>query len=798
MVFVCFRDQLQWWKQGVNSAEHIETVAAEEVERFFQARHDEFSPDTVYRAKTWGRFKNEFQRSFVDVGLMPLVEEQVSESLGRLIENGVGDLKKFLGWTDVTDAQGQWLLQTVFWLISAKILHDKEVANFGEVDLDDVEAVFGLLGEHYGTAPLLVGSAKRLAGLRQVAHTVSQFSSLVLTTTEALAYVNERTLVSEETRTSLNTHSTPPYLVDYIVGGLADWIADIDINDRNVFEPACGHASFLVSVMRLLSELLPDEKAIPSRRGPYLRKRLHGIDKDSFSIELARLSLTLTDIPNPNGWDLTSLDMFSGDDLAKHGAASTIILANPPFGDFSPPERERYQRRGSPVRFLNKSVETLWRTLPHLPEGGVFGAVVPQTLLHSKNAKEFRRFLLKDFELKEICLFPDRVFSFSDAECAIILGRRVRDAGRSQTQYARVRERDRKTFRSTYVPSVTRSVNQSRFTADPSFSLRLPDLDEIWSFCARNRTIGKIAEFGQGFQYRSNDLQAGAITTSDKKFDGGQAGFVKFDRGVSLSCLPKPVWLNLDPAVISRPRAGTTVGVPQVLLNYGGASNGPWRLKALIDKRGHPVTSRFIAVRRKATSPSIEVLWALLNSPVANAYAFSHLRKRDNVVGVIRNIPIPNSDSFEEVEHAANEYLEAAALSSNPQDLQSLLLKVDSQVLKLYSFTPELEHALLSLFNDWKRVGVPFAQTRYLPKQLEGRRRLADFLIIQQNRQRYAKLVDKKFAVGLTEKEEVEQRQLEDALDEADRVFYEPIKDALAKEIERLMASARTDPKGSG
>jgi hypothetical protein len=57
---------------------------------------------------------------------------------------------------------------------------------------------------------------------------------------------------------------------------------------------------------------------------------------------------------------------------------------------------------------------------------------------------------------------------------------------------------------------------------------------------------------------------------------------------------------------------------------------------------------------------------------------------------------------------------------------------------------------------------------------------------VQQNRQRYAKLVDKKFAVGLTEKEEVEQQQLAEALDEADKAFYQPIKDALAKEIERL------------
>ena len=114
-----------------------------------------------------------------------------------------------------------------------------------------------------------------------------------------------------------------------------------------------------------------------------------------------------------------------------------------------------------------------------------------------------------------------------------------------------------------------------------------------------------------------------------------------FDRGLQLHELPKTHWMNLDPAVIRRAGSGTTVGIPQVLLNYARVSRGPWRLKALVDKQGHPVTSRFITVRPTASSYSIETLWALLNSPVANAYAYSHLGKRDNIVGDIRKIPIP-------------------------------------------------------------------------------------------------------------------------------------------------------------
>ena len=181
------------------------------------------------------------------------------------------ELKNSIGWGDVaddlTDEQGHWLLQTVFWLVSGKILRDKGVERFADLDLKDVEEVFRRLGKHYGTGPLVIDSEKKLDGLRESARIIGQFSSLALTTTESLAYVYENTLISKETRSAFGTHRTPSFLVDYVVGHLTDWIEEIPVNERSVFEPACGHSAFLVSAMRLLTEMLPDDKATPSRRG---------------------------------------------------------------------------------------------------------------------------------------------------------------------------------------------------------------------------------------------------------------------------------------------------------------------------------------------------------------------------------------------------------------------------------------------------------------------------------------------------------------------------------------------------
>src|SRR5207244_3063880 len=138
--------------------------------------------------------------------------------------------------------------------------------------------------------------------LEAVAKRIVSSADLRLATTEALACVYENTLISDEVRAEFGTHSTPSYLVDYIVGRLEPWIRDIAPDRRSVFEPACGHAAFLVAAIRLLTSLLSPGMAEPAARKKYLRDRVRGYDVDDFAVEIARLSLTLTDIPNSNGW----------------------------------------------------------------------------------------------------------------------------------------------------------------------------------------------------------------------------------------------------------------------------------------------------------------------------------------------------------------------------------------------------------------------------------------------------------------------------------------------------------------
>ncbi len=381
LVFQYHPGSILVWSQGSDRPRFLYRLTPPDLPRFFREHRDELSPQAIYRAKLWGRIDHRYQLNFVDAGLMPLVEEEAGEKLTDLMGRVVKSTKHQLGWTDdISDADGRWLLQSAFWLLAAKILQDKAVPGFIRLDLTDVAAVYARLASHYDSKhpqPVPVRNRVRLDALAQAAELIRRFGHCGCVSTEALAYLYESALIDRETRRRLGTHSTPPWLVDYIVGRLRPWIEELDVDQRRVYEPACGHAAFLISAMRTLSELLPADW--PESRQGYLRRRLHGVELDAFALEIARLSLTLADIPNPNGWALSSGDMFRNGRL-EHGVRdATIVLGNPPFESFDADQR-------SPNWLPNKATEAFRRVVESMAPGAMFGFVLPQTFLRSKQA----------------------------------------------------------------------------------------------------------------------------------------------------------------------------------------------------------------------------------------------------------------------------------------------------------------------------------------------------------------------------------------------------------------------------
>lgn|SRR5215813_5452588 len=231
-------------------------------------------------------------------------------------------------------------------------------------------------------------------------------------------------------------------------------------------------------------------------------------------------------------------------------------------------------------------------------------------------------------------------------------------------------------------------------------------------------------------------------------------GFARLHRRLQTHQLPEEMWLNLDPAVIRRPGHGVEIGTPQVLLNYAPVSRGPWRLKAFIDQEGHPVTSRFLVIRPKDSVWPLEALWAICNSPFANAYSYAFSGKRDVLAGLMRELPVPdiNAKNMDPLLKAVDAYWKAVHdqqdvifASTNSDELKTLQWRIDAEALRLYNLPPDLERQLLDLFTGIERRGVPFKQTDYIPKGFSDISTLSELLAVtadwRQTNERRAQLI---------------------------------------------------------
>jgi hypothetical protein len=724
VVFAVHGGKLQCWKQTTGEPSLIDTVEGSHVPEFFRQHKDDLHPKSIFRGKTIGRLPGQTQLRFVDAGLLPFVDRADGDRLSHLVEDAFADIRGELGHDLRNAIDAQNAIRATFWLLGAKVLHDKEVDNFKILNLADIDTVFARVGRHYGV-PEGVPPAGRAwhAGTTKAAERIGRFGSLRNLSTESLAHVYENALVTQEVRKANGTHSTPGPLVDYIVWQLWPWIEELPPDRRHVFEPACGESTFLVSMLRIMRQWsdIEDRKECHE----YLKKHLHGIELDPFAIEVARLSLTLADIPCGNTWDLRQGDMFLGSALEDGAARCGVFLANPPFERFSESERAAYKKAGITLGSNTKACEMLRRTIPHLTKGACFGVVVPQGVLHSKEGTSLRRTILADFELSEIDVFGDKLFEKGEHESAVLLGRRkTGKVSAGQMWFRRVHNPGLAAFRERYAFSSEEMVDISQFMTSGLADLRLPELEMVWRYLSDYPVLGSVAKLGQGLAHKGRGLPRNAWTIHDPPFKGDSLGFATVPDDLNIFGVLSTVGINLDRSVLLHVRAGMPFGKPQILLNYARTSRDAWRLKATLDERGLALASRFVAVR--AADPAFDALylWALLNSPVANAWAYCHTFKRDVLVGMMRQLPVPrwSHERAARIRRTAMWYRELAIspgslyrAEATPEGIHRALLEVDAAVLQAYDLPPRLERQLLDLFAGVPRKGVGCNFTGYYP-----------------------------------------------------------------------------------
>jgi hypothetical protein len=365
------------------------------------------------------------------------------------------------------------------------------------------------------------------------------------------------------------------------------------------------------------------------------------------------------------------------------------------------------------------------RTLPDLAKPAVFGLVVPQRVLQSKEATGIRRMLADDFELAEVSIFADNLFEKSKHEVAILLGRRKpAKVTRNFVTYRTVRREDMTQFRENFAFSSQQPVAPVRLAVAPTFDWRIRELDAVWTYLSESETLNNLTLIQQGFQFKSETELAGRIVESDKPKAGWTQGFIRAQGDFGVWQQPPLKYLDYRKGTIRARGGGPKPGVPQVLVNYSPSVPGPWLIKATLDPEGRPATSRFVTVRRRGTAPPLTFFWAVMNSPIANAFAASWPDKRQTLVKDWRTLPLPkpSPDRASAIVQAAEEYLalmRAADEIMAPQlpnaVIRKMLVRIDAEVLRLYDLPPRLERQLLDFFHGVERKGVGCTFGDYFP-----------------------------------------------------------------------------------
>jgi type I restriction-modification system DNA methylase subunit len=702
-------DEVVTWVVGRDEASSRELlhIRPAELDAVFETNQGKWGAADVLRSKGIAFRLGPRQLDFIDLGLIPALEHQISSKLDRILREVVQDAVKLLKRSQQNSAESlRGVYRLIFRFLAGKVLHDRDVAPFRHFDEHTARTnILDAVAKYYGEQPLVPNDSGIQDLIASNIWTQLDFRNLSV---EVLAYIYENTFVDDESRRKLGTHGTPHAVARYLVHQVP--FEQFAETDRQTVEPFCGHGVFLVAALQRLRELLP-ARMDAKERHKYFVRMLRGFEIDQFALEVSRLCLMLADFPNHNGWKLSEDDVFSSDSFSNALGQSRIVLSNPPFEDFTPVERKAYSNLSS----THKPVELLNRVLKHLPAAGLLGIVLPRRFLDGAAYKGVRQELSKRFEALQVVALPDGVFEKSDLETALVIATEPRSADRSPVSisFTQVADKDRKAFLAQY--AFTRRDDAAKTIPEATQSLNVVALRELWVRLERLDRIRKFTEIHKGVEWRpSSDPERYFSTKPKEGFRKGvysAQNLYAFER-------PETKYLCFK-REYRRPRAPGGFDLrwdePKVFVNAARVSRGSWAIVAFSDSSGLIGNKRFHAIWPQ--SPwTARSLAAILNSPIANAYVSVHDFKIDVRKQTLERIPLPmwGNEEITSLERLVSAYEHAVKTPVSAADAETKLLAIDAFVLRGYGLPPRLERQLLDFFQGAQRP-VPFQFEEYFP-----------------------------------------------------------------------------------
>lgn len=712
--------EIREWAVSRNEGAHkvLESYPASQIRSALTARREDWTPVAMLRAKNLGTFRWTPQLSLFS-GLIPELEIEIQRALKPILEDALSITASVYRASTGQKASPPQLFKLVFWLLTAKVFHDRRHSGFVSLPAES-ESIFAAIAKQYPGAPTkILNREARIAATSRM-WTSIDFRNLSV---EILSQMWATTLVDPEAKATLSLHRTPRHIVRYIVERVPFLHSGDD--SRIVFEPCCGSASFLVGAMNALRPTLYGLSS--KERHDYFVRHLEGMEIDAFGQEVSKLALTLADYPNPDGWRIKAQDVFRPGAMKDALRRAGVVLCNPPFAKFKAKEKADYA-----ATFHRKPAEILGRVLDDLHPDGVLGFVLPSIAITGREFAKIRQRLARRFASIEITELPDRAFD-ADVESALVIAKDPILHDVTRVNYRRVHDTPIAWDRFLHEHEVSTDYSENFGLDAATAGFQLPELPEVWSFLSDFPVLQSVAEIHRGLQWR--DKIAGKKNThlvraSDAPSEGYVLGvpprtkFGTFER-------PPLKNLSVRPADQIRNSYKLDWSKRKVILNKSTRSRRGWRIAAFADRQGISCYQTFIAVWPTREQYDESILAAILNGPVANAFVATREGKIDITIETLRLIPIPVLSKDQQVriaslvdqyEHAIGEF------SLGDSDLPEQLLKeIDAAVLDGYHLPAKLERAVLDFFNgDTRQTSHRFSD--YFPSELESYFSLSEYL----------------------------------------------------------------------
>jgi hypothetical protein len=687
-IFVIKNGHTENWINKRDGVSFSEEIATTEIPNYLKSKRD-FRRDVILREKV--NLSSSIQMdAFVDSGLLPALEIEVGKRIDFLITRILNKIKN--NGKDISPSDFKF----IFELLTAKLFDDKEYKQNYKISIDKYNINDIIKNRKKGYENEL-----NKDDIDNIVSEIKSSISFKNLSVDSLTYIYENTLVTQESRKKYGFHSTPSYVADYLVNELIP--ADIHFDKfPSVYDPMCGHGILLVAAMRKMKTLLPLEWNSKKRHNFFV-ENIFGNDIDDFSIEIAKMCLTLADFPESNGWNLQIADIFREIDILKNNIQKTdIVIANPPFEDVKVNNKEIPK----PTLLLSKIFE-------NTKKGAKIGIILPSSFLDRVHYKNERKEFLTNFNIISITNLPENIFQFAKVPTIMITAQKEEPKVNHFIQYSFVNKHDTIKFKNSFNISWSEKVNKDYFTEG---DLIVPLYKEIWDYLNNNRRLKEVVTIKKGVEYYSSKINP-KKDFKDTRFENSLpaiTGAEEFQHFYQYH-INKIKYIPNDEESKKWKSWENDWTKMKIVVPSARTSGGLWKYAAAIDLKGRYVTRNFYVIW--PNNNDIKYLFfiaAVLNSPIANAFVFSFTSDKTITKRIYELIPIPshNTNDIELIYTLVNEYLKN---TQNDKDkAKNILLKIDAEILKLYNLPPKLENKLLKIFWKEKRK-VPFKFDGYYP-----------------------------------------------------------------------------------